>query len=233
MYHLGMESMLNQFLLFFAHKLGKKYLMAVSGLALSMFVLMHMLGNLLILVSAKKYNLYGHAITSNPLILYTAEIGLITFFFLHIIFAFQLTWENRLARPHQYALPSHGVKGTSWVKKTLWPQGLLILSFTVLHLITFKYGPIYQVEYDGLIVRDLHRLVVEIFQQPIYIVWYIVCLIILGFHLSHGVTSALQTLGIHHPRYQKCFNLAGIVYGAVVLVGFLSQPVYVFLFYKG
>lgn len=217
---------------FISSNIGKKYLVAITGICLSLFVLAHMLGNLLILVSPRAYNLYGHALVTSPL-LYPAEIGLVLCFFFHIGLAIKLTLSNRMTRSSRYAVPAAGSKATGLISRTMWAQGLLILAFMILHLITFKYGNVYEVEYGGVVARDLHRLVVEVFRQPGYVAWYIVCLLALGLHLAHGVSSSLQTLGIHHPRYQCLMKKMGIVYGVVVMSGFLSQPLYVFFIYRG
>lgn len=212
--------------------IGRKQLIAVTGLGLSLFLLLHMAGNMLILVSPQAYNEYGHAIVSNPL-LPIAETGLVLLFFLHLGFALRLQLKNWCARDSHYAVMSNGDKGTGWIQRSLWAQGLLILIFVILHLITFKYGEHYSVNYGRGEIRDLHKLIVEVFYQPGYVVWYLVSLVILGLHLSHGVGSSLQTLGIHHPRYQKLFKCVSWGYAFVVAAGFISQPIYVYFIYRG
>jgi succinate dehydrogenase / fumarate reductase cytochrome b subunit len=211
----------------FCSSIGRKQLIALTGLGLSGFVLMHMLGNLLILVSAQAYNQYGHALTSNPLI-YLAEAGLIAMFLGHLIMAVSISLKNRAARTSRYAVVPCGDKGTSWIQKSLLLQGLLIFTFLVLHLISFKYGTHYTVDYGHGEIRDLHKLVLEIFQQPLYVAWYVVCLIVLGLHLSHGVGSSLQTFGLHHPRYQTAIRCASVGFALLVSGGFIVQPLYVF-----
>ena len=156
--------------------IGRKQLIAVTGLGLSLFVLVHMLGNLLIFVSPQKYNEYSHALTSNPLI-YLAEAGLIAMFFGHMVLAMRMTVHNWQARTSRYAVASNGEKATGWIQKTLWAQGLLILVFAILHLISFKYGPYYEVTYGQQTMRDIHRVVVEVFSIPGYVVWYCVALV--------------------------------------------------------
>ena len=207
--------------------IGRKQLIGVTGLALSGFVLTHMLGNMLILVGAEKYNEYAHALVSNPL-LPLAEGGLLLAFLAHLIYALRLTVMNWSARDTRYAVRSNGAKRTKWTQRTLWAQGLVILVFLILHLITFKYGPEYKVTYGTTEMRDLHRLVIEVFQQPIYVAWYAVALVILCLHLSHGFGSSLQTLGVNHPRYNVAIKGLSWVYALLVTVGFLSQPIYVF-----
>jgi succinate dehydrogenase / fumarate reductase, cytochrome b subunit len=96
-------------------------------------------------------------------------------------------------------------------------------------LITFKYGPHYTTTIDGVEMRDLHRLVIEVFQSPVYVGWYVVSMIAVFLHLSHGFYSAFASLGIYHPRYSPWLNRFGYLYAAIIAAGFLSQPLYVFL----
>lgn len=212
--------------------IGRKQLIGITGLGLSGFVLMHMAGNLLILVGPKAYNEYSHALISNPLI-YLAEAGLLAMFLAHLAFASMLSISNLKARDFGYALRPSGDKGTSWLKRSLWAQGLLILVFTILHLISFKYGTHYTADYGHGEIRDLHKLVIEVFKQPGYVVWYVIALVVLLFHLSHGVASSLQTFGINHPRYNCGIKCASWIYAIVVGLGFIVQPLYVFFIYQG
>ena len=117
--------------------IGRKQMVGLGGLALALFVLIHMLGNLLIFVGPRAYNEYSHALTSNELI-YLAEAGLVLFFLVHVIFSLALQLRNWAARPQGYAVKSNGPKGTSPVKRSLWAQGIIILVFIILHLVTFK-----------------------------------------------------------------------------------------------
>lgn len=212
--------------------IGRKQMVGVAGLALSGFVFTHMLGNMLIFVGAQAYNEYGHALTSNPLI-YAAEAGLVVFFLVHVVIALALSLKNFLARDFRYAMPSSGDKATSLNKRTLWIQGSIILIFVILHLITFKYGTVYMVDYGKGEIRDLHRLMVEVFASPGYVFWYAISVLLLGFHLVHGLASSFQTLGLHHPRFQPVIKKVSLAFGWIVAFGFMSQPIYVHFFLKG
>jgi len=212
--------------------IGRKQLIGLTGLGLSGFLLMHMAGNMLILVGPQAYNEYSHALTSNPLLI-VAEIVLLLMFLGHMMFALKISWSNYKARDSRYAVMSNGVKRTSWIRRSLWAQGLLILAFIILHLATFKYGPHYTVNYGKGEMRDLHKLVLEVFSEPGYDVWYAVALVVLGLHLGHGVASSFQTLGINHPRYNCGIKTAGLLYTVVVIAGFLSQPFYVYFIHRG
>jgi len=216
----------------FCRTIMRKQAVGVTGLGLSVFVLTHMLGNLLILVGPQAYNEYSHALVSNPLI-YLAEAGLIFIFVVHVGLALRLTLLNWKAQPQGYAVRARGAKAANPASKTMWAQGLTILVFVVLHLVTFKYGTHYEVNYGQGPIRDLHRLVLEVFHQPGYVAWYGFALVVLGLHLSHGVGSALQTLGFNHPKYELLKKTASHGYAVVVAAGFIVQPLYVFFLHKG
>lgn len=212
--------------------IGRKQLIGISGIGLSLFVMLHMLENMLILAGPKPYNNYAHFLTSNPLI-YLAEAGLLAIFIMHLLLASLISIKNMGAREGRYAMPATGAKRTSMTQRSLWAQGLLILVFLILHLITFKFGTEYTANYGQGEIRDLHRLIIEVFKEPMYVAWYIVALIVLGFHLSHGVGSSFQTLGIHHPKYQCAIRRFSILYAVVVACGFIVQPLYVFFIHRG
>jgi succinate dehydrogenase / fumarate reductase cytochrome b subunit len=188
-----------------------------------------MSGNLLLFVGPEAYNKYSHALISNPLI-YAAEAGLVLFFLLHAGLAISLTLKNRAARPEGYAGSASGEKATGFAAKTMILSGLVLLTFTVLHLITFKYGPHYSVNYNGVEMRDIYRLVAEKFKDPLYVGWYLFSLLVLGMHLSHGFKASFQSLGLvaaNNPTLCKI----GWAFAAVVTLGFMSQPIYLYFFF--
>lgn len=212
--------------------IGQKQLVALTGMGLSLFVFMHMAGNLLMFISPQKYNEYGHGLVSNPLFIF-AELGLLAAFLGHVVLAMRMTRKNWKARPEAYTVKANGEKGTDFISKSMWLQGLVIFVFLILHVITFKYGPYYAVNYGSGEIRDLFRVIVEAFKQPLYVAWYIVALLVLGLHLSHGVKSTIQTLGLFQPRYQCLIKVISIGFALAVAGGFIAQPIYVFFFYEG
>lgn len=214
---------------FFRSTIGKKYIMGITGLIWTGFVLTHMAANMLILVDPQMYNEYTYAITSNKPLLYAAEAVLVLSLLVHVITAFCLTASNNSARDTKYYMTTNGEKGVTFASKTMIFSGSIILVFLVYHLITFKYGPYYTVTYGGVEMRDMHRLVVEVFKSPAYVVGYIFSLFALGLHLSHGVSSMFKSWGFNHPLYTPMLEKFGYVYAAVVAAGFISQPIYVIL----
>lgn len=214
---------------FLRSTVGKKYLMGLSALVWAGFVAGHMAGNLLMFVSADAYNAYGHGLTSGKII-YVIEAILIAALITHVVVAILLTKDNKTARPSRYAVTAKGDKKSTTASRTMGLQGTIILVFIILHIATFKYGTIYETTVDGVPMRDLFRLVVEVFQSPGYVVWYCVALVILGFHLSHGVKSVFQSLGLWNSAHRPTVKKIAWAYGIVVAAGFLAQPIYVYFF---
>ncbi|MCB0394261.1 MAG: succinate dehydrogenase cytochrome b subunit [Bdellovibrionales bacterium] len=212
--------------------IGQKTLMAVSGLGWALFALSHMAGNLLIFAGPQAYNNYGHAIVSNPAI-YVAEIGLIVLFLTHVIYALKTTIENSRARKSKYVVSKSGEKQASLASRTMKHQGLVILIFLFLHISAFKFGAYYAVDYGQGEIRDLFRLLFEKFQDPVYVWFYVVCVLLLGFHLSHGLYSGFQSIGFFHTKYTPILKCASVLYGLAIAVGFASQPIYLHFIYQG
>ena len=209
--------------------IGRKQIMGATGLIWSGFVLTHMLANLLIFVGPEPYNKYSHALTSNPL-LYLAEIGLLVTILFHVYDGIVLTLKNRAARPQKYEMSPNGKKAARFQSRFMIFHGSILLVFLILHIITFKYGTYYSVTYNGVEMRDLHRLVLEVFQSPGYVAWYAISMLAIGLHLSHGFYSAFASLGIYHPNFSSILSKLGYVYGVAIALGFISQPLYVFFF---
>jgi succinate dehydrogenase / fumarate reductase cytochrome b subunit len=202
--------------------------MGLAGAVWAGFVFAHMAGNLLVFVGADAYNSYSHAITSGS-ILYVAEAILVLALITHVGLAMSLTFQNRAARSSGYAMNAKGEKKARFGSKTMGIQGSIILLFIILHLATFKYGPHYETSVNGVVMRDLFKLMVEVFKQPGYVFWYVICLALLAIHLSHGVGSVFQSLGWMDGRMQPVLRKFSIAYALIVALGFMSQPVYVYL----
>ena len=213
--------------LFLASTVGRKYLMALTGIGWSLFVFMHMAGNMFILVSPEAYNRYGHAIVSNPFLL-VFEVGLVSLLLIHVVTAFSLKSRNLRTKPVRYAVSPSCEKPVPLTGRTMIYTGSILLAFIIFHLITFKWGPVYTVMYNGVEMRDLHRLVVEKFADPTYCFGYVIVMFFVGMHLYHGVQSSFQTLGVYNKRYMPFIKCFGYTYAIVVALGFMIQPIYVF-----
>jgi succinate dehydrogenase / fumarate reductase cytochrome b subunit len=215
---------------FLCSSIGKKQLMGIAGLFWCGFVFTHMAGNLLYLVSAEAYNSYGHAITANKEIYYPLEVALAVSLLAHAFFGILVSLENRKARPIGYAVnPGMGTKGQASIgSKTMAYTGMLIFVFIILHLIKFRFGADYPFQYDGHEIRDLHRLMTEVFSSGGYVAWYLVCLFVLGLHLSHALWSSLQTLGLVPVGREATLLCVSQLFGWAVAIGFAVNPIIIF-----
>jgi succinate dehydrogenase / fumarate reductase cytochrome b subunit len=199
------------------------------------FIIVHLIGNLLLLVGPDAFNAYAHKLMSLGPALYLAEAILLAIFLIHMVTAIAVTWSNWKARPGGYQKSTNqgDPSRMTFSSKTMIWTGLVLLVFLIVHLITFKYGPGVEEGYvatlDGEEVRDLYRLVVEWFGNGIYVAYYVISMGLLGFHLRHGFWSAFQSLGGFHPRLTPFAYALGVVAGVVLAVGFLGLPVWFFL----
>ena len=214
---------------FFSSTIGLKQVMGFTGLVWCGFLFSHMAGNLLLFKSAEAYNKYSYALTSNPLLI-LAEAFLVLTLLLHVINGFCVSAKNRSAKGVKPATALSGSKNSSFAVKTMIFQGVLILFYLINHLIHFKFGTHYTVVYGGVEMRDIYKLVVEEFQSPLYTLFYVLMMVVLGFHLSHGFYSSFQTLGFNHPRYSPWLKRGGCAFALIVSMGFLIQPVFVHFF---
>ena len=219
----------------FRSPVGKKVLTGLTGLGLTVFVLIHMLGNLSYLSSdPNAYNNYADTLLSLGPLLYFIELGLVAFFVIHIIIGVNIYRRKRKARAVGYqTYKSVGRPSMQTLSsKTMIYTGLILLVFLVIHLISFKYGPGvaegYVAEVEGRQIRDLKRLMTEKFQSPLYAFGYPIVVILLGFHLRHGVWSAFQSLGATKPRLTPVIYTIGVILAVLIAVGFLFVPLYIY-----
>lgn len=197
--------------------IGKKFLMAISGLGLCGFLVAHLTGNFLLFVGEEAFMAYTEALTSNKALLYTAEGGLIFMFLLHLVNALKLTAENKEARPIGYDV--NQTAGASTVaSRYMFHTGVIVFIFLILHIITFKFGtPPGQNLYENVITR---------FSNTYYSLFYVLCVVLLGIHVSHGLQSTFQTLGFNHKKYTGMIKSISLFFGIVIAAGFSSFPLY-------
>jgi len=214
----------------FSSSVAEKFLIALTGLTLFLYLVVHLAGNTLLFFGPETFNGYAHVLISNPLVI-PAEIGLAAIFVLHVYKTVVMWWRNRSARPAAYVRKrwAGGPSRKSVASTTMIYSGALTAVFVVLHVRSFKYGTYYQVQAaEGEPVRDLYRLVVEFFQSPANVVFYEVCLILLGLHLWHGFSSAFESLGADEPRFTPRVILLGKVLAILIAGGFVAIPLWVY-----
>lgn len=210
----------------------RKQVMAVTGLLLAGFLITHMAGNFLIFVGADAFNVYAHTLTSNPAI-YLAEAILATIFLGHIGLGITLTMQNKAARPTNYYMFQPTGRGATFASRTMLITGAIVGSFLIWHILGLKFGTYYETTVNGVVMRDLHKLVIEYFQNFWNVLGYVVGMIAIGIHLSHGFWSAFQSIGFNHPKYNGFLKFKAKVLGFLITIGFGSMPIYIFFVMGG
>lgn len=244
--------------------IGKKLVMALTGLFLCTFLVVHLSGNLQLFKNddGLAFNIYAVFMTTNPLIK-TVSYGLYALILVHAFEGLYLAYQNRKARGSQSYIMVDGKANSSLFSRNMAILGAILLVFIVVHMSNFwfeyKFGytPYTQYEqnlvtgevsatpYEGqisgkmeefmreesntrvIIVKDLYRSVMEGFKNPLLVLFYVLAMFSVSFHLVHGFKSAFQTLGINHPKYNPLLNFLGAgVFGILIPIGFALMPLF-------
>ncbi|MCW5970139.1 MAG: succinate dehydrogenase cytochrome b subunit [Blastocatellales bacterium] len=210
----------------FRSSLGRKYVMGVTGLLLFGFVIVHMAGNLQVFLGPGPINAYAEALKSNPLLLWGARAGLLFIAALHISSALGLASENRRARPVKYESGAPPI-ASSYAARTIVVSGIVLLAFIAFHLAHFTIGvvdPEYLEMRDFQGRHDVYRMVIAGFSNPAVSLFYILSMGLLCLHLSHGVSSSFQSLGLRNHKTIEFFKKAAWMVAVLVFLGNCSIP---------
>ena len=204
--------------------------MAITGLFLCSFLLIHLIGNVTLFTDPVQFNEYTRFMSSNPLIR-VMEIVLVVGFLAHIIDAIMLTKANKTAQPVKYAMDK---KKSTWYSRNMGLTGTIILAFLILHLQSFWYGYKFgdvamTLDSSGTDIKDMYTMVVAAFSQSWYSAIYVVAMILLGTHLNHGFQSAFQSMGLRHKKYTPAIKKAGTAFAVIITLGFISFPIYFYI----
>jgi succinate dehydrogenase / fumarate reductase, cytochrome b subunit len=216
---------------FLQSSLGKKLVMGLTGLFLISFLIVHCLLNSFIFVNdgGLLFNEGAKFMAENPLIR-TMEIVLFAGLILHMVQALILTKENNKARPVKYVVDG-GKANSTWYSRSMGILGSLLLLFLVVHLANFWVKS----RFTGLPGEDangnenLYIVMIEVFQNPLIILVYLLGVISLGFHLLHGFQSAFQTMGWNHPKYTPIIKMTGFWFSVIISIIFAAMPISIFL----
>lgn len=215
----------------FTSSIGKKLMMALAGLFLVLFLLVHLGINLTLILfeDPRIFNIGAHFMATN-LVIKIVEALLFGAIILHILYGLILQIMNWLARPLRYKIPNYAQ--TSFFSKFMIHTALIILAFLVIHLADFyfktKFGHVEEVVYDGRHYHDLGTLVVEKFSIGGFVIFYIASFLFLGFHLLHGFQSAFRTLGLDHKVYTPVIKTLGVLYTLIIVAGFSVIPLVIY-----
>jgi len=207
------------------NSVAKKAVMAVSGIIMILYLIAHMIGNLHAYQGAAEYNDYatwlrtfGEPALPRRTLLTIIEIVLAVSVLAHMWAAFSLWRQARLARPQRYAMKKAAAQ--SYASRTMRWGGVIVLAFIIYHILDLTAGAINPA---GGRTEPYARLIAD-FTNPWITIWYVIALVLLGFHLRHGIWSATQTLGQSNRRRERTVNAAAIVISVLLIAGFLLVP---------
>jgi succinate dehydrogenase / fumarate reductase cytochrome b subunit len=218
------EEMMNWFFKTLGTSIGKKLLMAVTGLGFCLFLLGHLAGNLTIYAGKEAFNAYAEHLHSLGPLVTLAELGLLVMALIHIVTGLVLFFQNQQARPVRYHSKQNTEERTL-ASATMPYTGIIILAFIAFHLLNFHF-----VDKTD---TTIYQIVATAFANPVYVAIYVVVMIIVALHVSHGVWSAFQTLGANHPKYMPMIEKLGLLFSLAIGFGFGLIPLFLLIRVQG
>jgi succinate dehydrogenase cytochrome b subunit len=210
---------LNRALDFWDAPVGKKTVMAVTGMILFGFVLAHMAGNLQVFLGREKFDAYGRLLRVEPALLWFARLVLLISVILHIVASIQLTALNQKARPAAYRKKT--AIDSSYASRTMMWSGPIIAAFIVYHILHFTLGTVHPNFQEGHVYDN----VIAGFRVIPVSIAYIVAMVLLGMHLNHGLWSMFQSIGVSNPRYSAALRRFANIFSILIVAGFVSIPI--------
>lgn len=212
---------------------GKKVITGLTGLAIFAFVIVHLIGNLTLLLGPGAFNGYAHFLETalHGWLIYAFEISIILIFAFHIAATFTVAWtDKRKARQvgYKYSGNAGGKSRKSFSSLTMIYTGILLLAYVIYHIVIFKYGAHEMISVGGTEMKNLFKLVVTAFKNPVMAFGTAGLMILLGFHLRHGIWSAFQSIGWANDRYLPVLTRIALVFSILLAIGFILIPVYLF-----
>jgi succinate dehydrogenase cytochrome b subunit len=209
---------------FYGSVIGKKIVMAVTGILLFGFIVVHLIGNLLIYLPRSAngewpVDHYASLLRVLPEMLWSVRIILLAAVILHILAAWQLTVLNKF-RTRQEGYVKYQPLASSYASRTMIWSGPIIFFYVIYHLLDLTYGK-FNPHFE---FGHVHANVIESFSHPVVAIFYVVANVCLAFHLYHGLWSMCQSVGLNHPRYTPVIKAASKVIAIVMGVGFCSIP---------
>jgi succinate dehydrogenase / fumarate reductase cytochrome b subunit len=206
---------------FFGSTIGMKVLMALTGVVLFGFTIGHMTGNLLVFAGPAKMNGYAQFLKASPLLLWTARIVLLASVIVHIYASIRLTRLKVDARPVPYGLKQP--HGSTYAGRTMMWSGPIIALFVIYHLMHFTFGNVHPT-HPNFNPHAVYENVITGFRSWPVSLTYIIAMVALGLHLSHGLWSMLQTVGVNRPQWEKPLRCGAVAFAVLVCGGFIAIP---------
>ncbi len=223
----------------FHSSVGKKLVMGATGAALVLFVIGHLVGNLQVFLPKERINAYAHLLHANAGLLWVVRLGLLAVVGLHVWSAITLSAENRAARPDAYRSGKEPF-GASWASRYMLMTGLVIAAFVVYHLLHYtaqiRAINLTGQDFGGFVVeagpqkgfKDVHRMLVVGFSQPVVSLFYLVAIALLCVHLSHGMSAMFQSLGMQEGAWRARLQCGAKALAVALFAGYAAIPLAVF-----
>ena len=211
-----MNSLINTF----GSSIGKKLMMAITGLSFMGFLATHLVGNFTLYAGKDAFNSYAERLHSLEPLITMAELMLLFFAIVHVLTGATLFYENFKARPVRYVVDKRA-GGRTLGSATMPYTGFILLIFIIFHLFNFHF-----VDKTD---TTIFQIVSDLFSKPGYVVIYIFAMIVAAIHISHGFWSSFQTIGANHPKYMPFIRMVSIVFSLIVGIGFGFIPIYILL----
>lgn len=205
--------------------IGRKTLMAITGILLVLFLIGHLAGNLQMFAGQDAMNSYAAFLKSKTALIWTARIGLVVLFLLHMKLAGELKAQNARARPVGYR-KNKSIQA-SFASRRMLMSGMVIFAFLVYHILHYTAGVVHEEFFhltDDLGRHDVYGMVIASFREPVISAAYLISVFLLSLHLRHAIPSFFQTMGWHHPGFQKTVDIAGILFAVLLFAGYASIP---------
>ena len=209
----------------------KKIIMSLVGLFLISFLVVHLSINLMILFdpTLELFNEAAHFMATNPLI-QVFQWVLFAGFIIHMILGIILQIQNWMARPVGYNRKN--ASELSFFSKYMIHTGAIVILFLIIHFANFfikaKFGELGTITYESGTFEDLGILVVSLFKDGAYVVFYVIAILLLGFHLAHGFQSAFQSLGLNHTKYTPVIKAVGTIFSIIITLGYIAIPLVIY-----
>ena len=215
----------------------KKIIIAVTGLSLFLFLIIHLLGNITLFTGnppGKDFNQYAHFLESFGILFTLAELGLLAFFLVHLSTALDSNFINTSARESRYAVTSFagGKSKKTYASQSMVITGVVLMAFLIWHVLQFRLGTYFDTIYldynNGEPIRDLYKNVTIEFTNLWVVLGYSVAMAMLSLHLGHGFWSSFQSLGIHGKSFTRITYSISYLLGTIISIGFLIIPIYIY-----
>ncbi|MEX0680264.1 MAG: succinate dehydrogenase cytochrome b subunit [Balneolales bacterium] len=216
---------------FLNSQVGRKIATGVTGLGLVLFIIIHLIGNLSYYAGPEAMNTYSYTLHQMGPLLWIVRLGLLAFFLYHVWLGISIWMGRRKARPEAYEVYASrgGVSRQSWSARSMILTGILLFLFVITHLNTFAFHDFQTVMTGGLAMHDVHQRMTEVFQKPLYTIYYVAIMVLLGMHLRHGVWSAFQSLGWMSRKSNPVIYGIAFLLAFIIAIGFIGLPISIYL----